>query len=214
MFHAFLSNCNDEVSRACLLTVCSSQSGAWLSALPVSSLGLQMSNDTIWIAISLRVGAAICQPHSCVFCGRGVDQLGHHDLSCTSRMHYTPQHPQQHHLPLPGHSKGAFSSGTNRAMPCRWKSPRCHQDPVVTRDIPSLGRHICGYLLLIPQRYAKEAGTVAVYAEGEKVRIYLHLDHGYSFQPVALETTGLAGPESMSFLKDLYHCIKMTKGEP
>ena len=32
---------------------------------------------------------------------------------------------------------------------------------------------------------------------------YSHLDWGYLFQPVALETTGAAGPDSMPFLKEL-----------
>ena len=35
------------------------------------------------------------------------------------------------------------------------------------------------------QRCAKEAGAAAAHAEVEKVKTYSHLDHGYSFQPVA-----------------------------
>ena len=84
VFHSLLHNCKDEVSKARLLAASCIQSGAWLNAPPVSSLGLRMSNDTIRIATGLRVGAAICQKHACAFCGMEVDQLGYHGLSCVS----------------------------------------------------------------------------------------------------------------------------------
>ena len=58
------------------------------------------------------------------------------------------------------------------------------------------------------------AGAAAEYAEGEKVKKYSHLDQGYFFQPVALETTGAVGPDSMSFLKELGHRIRRVMGEP
>ena len=41
-----------------------------------------MSNSTIRIAIGLRVGAPICQPHTCCHCGKDVDQFSHHGLCC------------------------------------------------------------------------------------------------------------------------------------
>ena len=57
------------------------------------------------------------------------------------------------------------------------------------------------------------AGAAAEYAEGEKVKKYSHLDQGYFFQPVALETTGAVGPDSMFFLKELGHRIRMVMGD-
>ena len=92
VFQSLLLNCCDERSKARLLAACSSQSGAWLNAPPVSSLGLRMSNDTVCISIGLRVGAAICQPHTCAFCGKQVGQLRHHGLSCTSSQGRTVQY--------------------------------------------------------------------------------------------------------------------------
>ena len=59
------------------------------------------------------------------------------------------------------------------------------------------------------QRCSTEAGTAAAFAEGEKVK-----KHSYSFQPIAFETSGSIGPDSMSFLKDLGCRIKMVTGEP
>ena len=67
-----------------------------------------------------------------------------------------------------------------------------------TRSVNPIGRDARG-----------EAGAAAAYAEGEKVKKYSHLDHGYFFQPVALETTGAVGSDSMSILKELGHRIRM-----
>ena len=50
---------------------------------------------------------------------------------------------------------------------------------------------------------AGEEGAATPYAEKENLEKYSHLDQGYFFQPVALETTGAVGPDSMSFLKEL-----------
>ena len=41
-----------------------------------------MDNDTIRIAVGLRLGAKICEPHSCFQCGSPVDDKGTHALSC------------------------------------------------------------------------------------------------------------------------------------
>ena len=64
------------------------------------------------------------------------------------------------------------------------------------------------------RRCAGEAGAAAAYAEGEKVKTYSHLDQEYFFQPVALETSGAVGPDSMPFLKELGHRIRRVMGEP
>ena len=64
------------------------------------------------------------------------------------------------------------------------------------------------------QRCSTEAGAAAAFAEGEKEKKYSHLEHSYSFQPIAFETSGSIGPDSMSFLKDLGRRIKMVTGEP
>ena len=60
---ALLPDASDPVTRARLLAVSAKESGAWLNSLPISSLGLRMDNDTIRIAIGLRLGYPLCQPH-------------------------------------------------------------------------------------------------------------------------------------------------------
>ena len=80
LFDTIFTLCNDDESRARLLAAGSTESGAWLNAPPVSSLGLRMSDEAIRIAVGLRMGAPLGQPHQCAHCGS--DQFFRHGLSC------------------------------------------------------------------------------------------------------------------------------------
>ena len=79
IFDTILDRCADETLQSCLLGADTSESGAWLHAPPVSSLGLHMSNEAvrIYIAVGLRVGAPLRLPHNWN-CSEDVDVTGHH----------------------------------------------------------------------------------------------------------------------------------------
>ncbi|PSN43234.1 hypothetical protein C0J52_12636 [Blattella germanica] len=72
----------NPIIKARYLAAFSKESGAWLHALPSPSLGLHLSNECFRISAALRLGAAVCEPHSCCKCGAPVDQLGLHGFSC------------------------------------------------------------------------------------------------------------------------------------
>ena len=57
-----LEGATDEVCRARLLASTAKESGAWLHALPISSLGLRMDDDS-----ASRIASG-CGPHSCHRC--------------------------------------------------------------------------------------------------------------------------------------------------
>ena len=82
----------DSRARARLLAGKQKESGSWLDAPPVSALGLRMTNDSIWIAVGLRLGAPLCIPHNCPLCGNPVDYSGVHGLSCRSSCGRIPRH--------------------------------------------------------------------------------------------------------------------------
>ena len=87
-----MDNAPDTRSRACLLAVTTKESGAWLNVLPVSSLGLRMDDESIRVAVDLRLGTPLCQPHPCNLCGAEVDHLATHSLSCRQSTGRHPRH--------------------------------------------------------------------------------------------------------------------------
>ena len=58
-----------------------------------------------------------------------------------------------------------------------------------------------------------EAGAVAALVEERKKNIYAHLDPSHSFTPVAVETSGVVGPQSLAFLEDLGRRMRQVTGE-
>ena len=74
-----------------ILAVSAPHSGEWLNAIPISSCGLRLSNDAIRVAVGLRVGARLCEPHKCV-CGAEVEALGTHGLNCKSGSRRVARH--------------------------------------------------------------------------------------------------------------------------
>jgi hypothetical protein len=44
-----------------------------------------MDDDTLRISAALQLGAKTCHPHSCQHCGKAVDELGTHGLSCQKK---------------------------------------------------------------------------------------------------------------------------------
>ena len=81
-FEVLVDSTPDMETRARLLAVAYPESGAWLQALPLSFIGLRMDDDVICIAVSLRLGVAMRNPHVCACCGAQVTSLGTHGLNC------------------------------------------------------------------------------------------------------------------------------------
>ena len=52
---------SDQYSKACLLASAQSESDAWISAIPVYSLGTHLNPDKLRMAIALRITAKICE---------------------------------------------------------------------------------------------------------------------------------------------------------
>ena len=73
---------SNPMHRARFLAASCTESGAWLNALPVTSLGLRMDNATMRISMGLRLGLPLCQSHTCQHCGAEVSQFATHGLSC------------------------------------------------------------------------------------------------------------------------------------
>ncbi len=70
------------MEHASLLSVSDKESGAWLRVLPVSSLEFHMEDNTVHIAVGLKLGTSVCSPYQCRHCSADTDELGRHTLSC------------------------------------------------------------------------------------------------------------------------------------
>ena len=83
----------DQFSRARLQAAAQPESGAWASAIPVPSLGTQLSPEEIRIATATRIGAKVCEIHPCnQKCNKNVDEYGFHALSCRYSEGRRPRH--------------------------------------------------------------------------------------------------------------------------
>ena len=71
---------SSQDTQARLASVSAAHSNDWLNALPIASYGLRLDNEDIRVAIGLRLGTALYQPHLCP-CGAIVEEDGLHGLS-------------------------------------------------------------------------------------------------------------------------------------
>ena len=215
--NTLLRQAPDAVSRSRLLAASTNESGAWLNALPVSSLGLRMDNNTVRVAVGLRLGSPLCRPHTCHHCGAQVDSTATHGLSCK----WSEGRHQRHaavndivhrtlsaaHLPSRLEPTGLSRSDGKRpdgVTLVPWKSGRllvwdatC-SETFAPSHLPSATR---------------EAGTVAAQAEQSKQEKYAALNQCHIFTPVAIETAGPFGPETFLCLRDLGCRLKQVTGE-
>ena len=176
LFDSLLAHCTDQFSQSHLLGACSSESGAWLNAPPVSSLGLCMCDDAVRTAIGLRVGAPICLPHTCNLCGKSTDEFGHIGLSYRSSQWRASRHQMLNVIHRSLASDGNRSDEVTMVPQSNGK--------FLVLDATCMDTFCDSYR----QASAKEAGVAAVHAETEKAKKYSHLDQAYQFQPIAMAT--------------------------
>ena len=62
-----------------------------LHALPITSCGLHLDDEAVRVAVGLRLGAILCEPHKCP-CGSDVDAEGTHGLACRRSSGRTSRH--------------------------------------------------------------------------------------------------------------------------
>ena len=176
-----------------------------------------MDNECLRITTALRVGAHVCQQHRCR-CGAVVDTLGHHPLSCRYSAGRLPRH-------------AALNDVTKRALVSAG-IPSYLEPPGLDRGD---GRRPDG-MTIIPFRNGRslvwdatctdtfsntnlnhcalQAGHAANHAENLKVQKYQNLTDRFIFQPIAVETSGVFGNSTRSFLKELGRRIVAETGDP
>ena len=214
---SLLAEAKDVQSKARLVASRVKESGAWLSAVPISSVGLRMDDSAVRIAVGLRLGTTLCHPHSCHHCGAEVNSLGTHGLSCkrSEGRHYR-------------HS--ALNDIVHRALTTAHIPSRLEPTGVSRVD----GKRPDGITLVPWKRgkllvwdatcsdtfapsYVEDAARgpwiVAAAAESRKKTKYSNLLSSHVFTPVAIETSGVFGPETEAFIKELGRRLRQVTGD-
>jgi hypothetical protein len=196
----------DNYNRARLAAVSTSHSGDWLFALPISSCGLRLDDEAIRVAVGLRLGINLCEPHTCP-CGATVDARGSHGLSCRSNSGRTSRHHQLNdtiqralsrcHIPAIKEPSGLSRSDGKRPdgmtlIP--WSGGKC-----LLWDVTVVDTLATSYL---PSTSAS-AGSAAENAAQRKELKYSALTSSYDFIPLAFETLGPINDSAICFLSAL-----------
>ena len=206
----------DQLGRARLLSAAAPESGAWLHAVPTASLGTNLDQDTLRIAIALRVGADVCSEHRCK-CGSLADTRGHHSLTCRFSAGRHPRHT-------------ALNDVIRRALDSARVPAILEPHGIERRDgkrpdgmtlFPFSGGKSLLWDATCVNSYAQSrlaaaattAGGAAKEAEEAKRRKYAHLSPRFRFEPVAFETSGSCGPTTRVFLKELGARLASVTGE-
>ena len=167
--------------------------------------------------MGLRLGIPLCHPHQCSLCGAEVDNLATHGLSCRRSEGRHPRHSALNdiihrslssaHIPSRREPSGIYRSDGKRPdgislVP--WK-----QGKVLVWDATCPDTFAPSHL----PSAAMSSGAVAQQAEQAKRAKYAHLDASHHFVPVAVETSGVLGPEALQLLRDLGHRLREATGE-
>ena len=204
----------DRYSRARLLATSAPHSSDWLYALPISSCGLRLNNEAVRVAVGLRLGVPICEPHTCP-CGSLVDARGSHCLACRRSAGRMARHQQINELIYRALNRAKVPSvkeptGLTRLDGKRpdgltlipWRSGRCLTWDVTIADTFT-------YI----QKTSLAQGGAADIAAARKIEKYTDLARTYEFCPIAMETLGPINEIGLSFLYDLGRRLVETTGD-
>ena len=208
---------SSPVSRSRLLAVSAPGAGVWLNAVPIPSLGLKLDNESLRIAVSLRLGIKLNRPYTCI-CGVSVDDSIVHGLDCRKVIGKHSRHSAVNEIiqralnaaGVPSHLEPVGLSRDDGKRPdgatlIPWKRGRC-----LVWDFTCVNTIARSHLGLS----TNEAGSLSVSAEERKKRKYATLSDNYSFTPIAIETLGPWGPDAFSFIKELGRRLSLSTGDP
>ena len=188
---SLLNSSVDAQDEARLLASAQKESGAWLEALPVPSLGLHLSDNELRVVVSLRLGVPTCAEHTCA-CNEKVDILGTHGLKCKKSKGRFSRHHAVNDIIARALNLANLPAMLEPSGIVREDNKR----PDGMTNVPwSHGRHLVWDFTcpdtLAPSHLrstAAETGSAAKEAEERKVTKYRSIAACHTFIPVAVET--------------------------
>lgn len=201
-----LQSLTSDADRARLLAVSSAKSGAWLHALPISACGLLLEDEAVRVSIGFRLGAKVCEPHTCP-CGSEVDARGTHSLACRRGAGRVNRHNFINDIiwrslaraEIPSTKEPVGLTRTDGKRPdgltlVPWRSGKSAVWDVTVTD--TLAR---SYLHLT----ASSAGGAAESASTRKLLKYDTLSASYEVVPIAMETLGPTNALGAAFINEV-----------
>lgn len=180
-------------------------------------LGLLLDKDAARIAVTLRLGSKVCEPHLCV-CGNMVNSNGHHGLSCNKMLGKYARHNEINKVFSMAFAAAGFPNtmeppGLSRQDGKRPDGLTCYPWQIgrsLIWDVTIVDTLAKSYVHLT----ANKPGAAADLAERNKHNHYIDLKERYHFTPIAFESLGSVGPETELFLRKLGKHMKLKSGEP
>ena len=202
--------------RASFLAATAPHSGDWLLALPISSCGLRLDDEAVRVAVGIRLGLNLCEPHTCR-CGATVDARGLHSFVCKSAPGRTARHHALNDVIYRAFSSAGIPATKEPVGLTRQDGKRpdgltlvpwCAGKPL-TWDVTAVSTLADSYV----ESAAREAGAPAEQAAIRKISKYSALSQNYLFQPIAVENTGVLNSSAVDFLNALGRRISSSSGE-
>jgi hypothetical protein len=215
-FDSLLDRQIADCEKARLLAVSSNHSSDWLHALPLSSCGLRLDNEAVRVSVGLRLGANLCEPHSCP-CGATVDARGLHGLVCKRSAGRISRHQLLNDIVWRALNKAGIPSikepqglaRTDNKRPdgvtqIPWEAGKCVTwDVTVTDTLAASNLHFT----------ASIAGAAAEKAAERKSQKYAFLSNTYTFVPIACETLGPLNMSGADFITAIGRRISSLSGD-
>ena len=196
----------DPRQKATFLAATAPHSGDWLNALPIASCGLRLDDESVRVAVALRLGLGVCVPHSCS-CGEDVDAWGQHAFVCKRASGRTQRHQALNEviartfasagIPVTKEPTGIYRDSVKRpdgVTLVPWQSGRA-----LAWDVTVATTLAESYL---PASSANAAAAAEAAASRKEVK-YSDLPAPFSFQPIAVETLGPINESAVDFLREL-----------
>ena len=211
------NSAQDPADRARLIAVSSEHAGDWLNALPITSCGLRLDDETVRIGVGLRLGLNLCEPHRC-HCGIQVDNRGLHCLSCK----VGPGRLIRHNLLNDILCRAFISAGIPALKEPRRLNRADQRRPDGMTLVPwSDGKSLTWDVTVADtqaQSYIHMSvhtpGAVAEAAAERKMKKYECITQHYHFVPVAFETLGPICSAGLDLINSLGSKISNQTQEP
>ena len=188
-----------------------------MEAIPIASVGTRLDDESIRIAVGLRLGTPVCIPHTCK-CSKAVQNNGLHGLDCHKTGGRHARHSELNaivHRSLAAINQPSILEpvGMTRSdgrrpdgltlFPWQAGKPLVWDATCVATLAPSNVR-------LSQQR----PGAAASKAEDDKRQKYRDLEPNYHFTPLGFETMGQWGDTTLKFVDLLGSRLAQVSGEP